>query len=87
VLFGATVLGTPSLHTRFSLSALRVNNRRGIFDNLSDMEAELRVILGVSFAAVSIEIVGSVAIFTATQPRHLRGGGSLRSLAPHESPW
>jgi hypothetical protein len=47
-----------------------VNNRRKIFDNLSDTEAELRAILDESFAVVTIEIVGSAAVFTATQPCH-----------------
>ncbi len=71
VLFGATVLGTPALHTWFSRTALRVNNYRGIFDNLTDTEDALHTILNASFAAVVIEVVGSVAIFTATQPRRL----------------
>jgi SAM-dependent methyltransferase len=69
VLFGATVLGSPELHTWLSRAALRDNNRRGIFDNLHDTEGELREILGGSFEAVDIDIVGSVAAFTATNPR------------------
>ena len=71
VLFGATVLGTPELHTWVSRAALRANNRRGIFDNLSDTEDALRAILGASFETVAIDVVGSVAVFTASQPRHL----------------
>jgi hypothetical protein len=54
VLFGATVLGTPELHTRLSRAALAVNNRRGIFDNLSDTEGGLRELLGECFAAVDL---------------------------------
>jgi SAM-dependent methyltransferase len=69
VLFGATVLGTPELHTWLSRAALRDNNRRGIFDNLYDNEADLRAILNGSFEAVDMEIVGSVAVFAATKPR------------------
>ncbi len=68
VLFGATVLGTPELHTRLSLAALRENNRRGIFDNLSDTEDALRELLSGSFGAVDIQVVGSVAVFTARMP-------------------
>jgi SAM-dependent methyltransferase len=68
VLFGATVLGTPDVHTRLSRLALRDNNRRGIFDNLDDTEEGLRRILEASFADVQIEMVGSVAIFTASRP-------------------
>ena len=70
VLFGATVLGTPGLHTRLSRLALRENNRRGIFDNLADTEDAVREILSESFEAVDLDIVGSVAVFSAANPRH-----------------
>ena len=69
VLFGATVLGTRVLHTRLSYLALRANNYRGIFDNLTDTEEGLRAILNDSFEVVTIDLIGSVAIFTATRPR------------------
>jgi SAM-dependent methyltransferase len=69
VLFGATVLGAPELHTWYSRAALRENNRRGIFDNLTDTEADLREILSDSFDVVHTEVVGSVAVFSAVQPR------------------
>lgn len=68
VLFGATVLGTPELHTWLSRAALRANNRREVFDNLSDTEAGLREILSESFEAVDVDVVGTVAIFSATTP-------------------
>jgi SAM-dependent methyltransferase len=68
VLFGATVLGTPALHTWLSRAALRENNGRGIFDNLSDTEAGLRELLLGSFGAVDIKVVGSVAVFAARMP-------------------
>jgi hypothetical protein len=68
VLFGATVLGTPDLHTWLSRAALRENNHRGIFDNLSDTEAGLRELLSGSFGTVDIEVVGSVAVFAARVP-------------------
>jgi SAM-dependent methyltransferase len=68
VLFGATVLGTPELHTWLSRAALRENNQRGIFDNLSDTEAALRELLSGSFREVNIRIIGSVAVFTARMP-------------------
>lgn len=71
VLFGATVLGTPELHTLVSGLALRENNRRGIFDNLSDTEDGLREILSDAFAAVDVEVVGAVAIFSAAKPVRL----------------
>lgn len=69
VLFGATVLGTPTLHTWLSRAALRQNNRLGFFDNLSDTEAQLRELLAEMSVTVDVEIVGSVAIFAATGQR------------------
>jgi SAM-dependent methyltransferase len=69
VLFGATVLGTPELHTWLSRAVLSSNNRRGIFDNRSDSEGGLRALLGESFAALDLHIVGSVAVFAAAAPR------------------
>jgi SAM-dependent methyltransferase len=68
VLFGATVLGTPRLHTAVSLRALRSNNRQGIFDNLFDTEEGIRQILGASFDNINVDIVGAVAIFAAQRP-------------------
>ena len=70
VLFGATVLGSPARHTRLSRALLESNNRRGIFDNRADTEDGLRALLGASFAALDVELVGSVAVFAATAPRH-----------------
>jgi SAM-dependent methyltransferase len=69
VLFGSTVLGDPAVHTSVSSAALRANNRRGIFDNLTDTEEGLAEILDPSFESVDIRRVGSVAIFSATGPR------------------
>jgi hypothetical protein len=40
VLFGATVLGTPGLHTWLPRAVLRYTNRLGIFDNLFDTEGD-----------------------------------------------
>jgi SAM-dependent methyltransferase len=68
VLFGATLLGSPELHTWLSGMALRQNNRLGFFDNLSDTQDALRKILGESFARVDLELVGSVAVFSAAKP-------------------
>jgi SAM-dependent methyltransferase len=72
VLFGATLLGTPGLHTWLSRAALRQNNRLGFFDNISDTEDGLRQILSEAFEVVDIEIVGSVAVFSAANPLHPR---------------
>jgi len=64
----ATVLGTPALHTWLSGVVLQGTNRRGSFDNLSDTEDGLREILSDAFAAVDVEVVGAVAIFSAARP-------------------
>jgi len=69
VLFGASVLGTSGAHTRLARGYLRAFNRQGGFDNLDDTEAGLRDILEASFEQVDLEIVGSIAIFSATRPR------------------
>ncbi len=69
LLFGATVLGSPHVHTRLSRAALHANNRRGIFDNLGDTEPGLRSILDESFGTVDVDLVGSVAVFVARHPR------------------
>lgn len=75
VLFGATILGDLALHTTLSRSALRANNRRGIFDNLGDTEAGLTATLTRSFQRVQVEVVGSAAIFSAHGPRREGPGG------------
>ena len=68
-LFGATVLGRSGNHTWLGRRVLAAFNRRGAFDNLDDSEDGLRGILEPSFEQVRIDIVGSVALFTATRPR------------------
>ena len=69
VLFGASILGTSGRHTWLSRRALYANNRRGTFDNLMDTEEGLRQILEASFERLELETVGSMAIFSATNPR------------------
>ena len=69
VLFGASVLGTSGAHSWLARRVLTAFNRRGAFDNLDDTEEGLREILAASFENVELETVGSVAIFSATNPR------------------
>ena len=69
VVFGATVLGEPQLHTWASMRALEANNRRGIFDNRNDGVGTLERMLDESFRDHTIEIVGAVALFAARGPR------------------
>lgn len=68
VLFGATVLGATALHTWVSSRALDANNRRGIFDNRSDSTEMLESMLASSFADHAIEVIGTVALFSARRP-------------------
>ena len=69
VLFGASILGLAGGNNWFTRNLLKANNRRGTFDNLGDTQEGLREILEASFAQVELEIVGSMAIFAATNPR------------------
>lgn len=69
VLFGASILGTSGRHTWLSRTALRSNNRRGVFDNLDDTEEGLAEMLGASFDHVDLETIGAMAVFAATGPR------------------
>jgi SAM-dependent methyltransferase len=68
VLFGGTVLGSPAEHTLAARAILWAFNRQGGFDNLADTEEGLRQILEESFETVEIDMVGSIAHFTATGP-------------------
>ena len=68
VLFGGTVLGIDEPHSASARAFLKVANKQGGFDNLSDTRDGLESILSASFAEVDIEVVGSLAIFTARNP-------------------
>ena len=70
VLFGGTVLGLAERHTRPARAVLRVFNRQGAFDNRGDTAEGLRAILEDSFDDVTIDVVGSTALFTAERPRN-----------------
>ena len=68
VLFGGTVLGSSEQHTPQARAVLWAFNRQGAFNNLGDTEAGLRRVLEESFQTVEIDVVGSLAFFTATGP-------------------
>jgi ubiquinone/menaquinone biosynthesis C-methylase UbiE len=69
VLFGGTVLGTREPHTRSARAFLWVFNKEGGFDNREDTAEGLRAILDASFRRVEIERSGSIALFSASDPR------------------
>lgn len=68
VLFGATVLGTDAAHSLLARIFLKIANLQGGFDNLGDTVEGLESILTRSFSDVDIEVVGSLAHFTARSP-------------------
>ena len=69
VLFGGTVLGIAERHTVPARAVLRAFNWHGDFDNLGDTADGLREILEGSFRTVEVDVIGSIARFTATGPR------------------
>jgi hypothetical protein len=68
-LFGSTVLGIAERHTPQARAVLRAFNWHGDFDNLGDTPDGLRETLGESFETVEVDVIGSVAQFTAMGPR------------------
>jgi hypothetical protein len=69
IFFGASVLGRTGRHTRAGRGLLRLFNRQGGFDNLDDSEESLRRMLSASFEQVEIEVIGSIAAFSASGRR------------------
>lgn len=69
VLFGSTILAADVRHNRLGAALVALYNRKGIFSNRGDSTAGLRAALDASFAQVSIEVRGTVALFSARQPR------------------
>ena len=69
VLFGGTVLGSSEPHTPLARASLWAFNRQSAFDNVSDTREGLHEILEESFQTVEIDVVGSLAFFTATGPQ------------------
>ena len=69
VLFGASVLGTSGRHSWPARRMLEAFNREGAFANLDDTAEGLREILEASFDRVDLDVIGSIALFAATDPR------------------
>lgn len=69
ILYGATILGTGVQHNWIGKMLMRVYNKKGIFGNTEDSEAELRGALEDYFEEVEIHIVGTVALFVGKTGR------------------
>jgi SAM-dependent methyltransferase len=69
VLFGSTILGSGVEHNLGGKGLMALYNRMGIFHNRDDDEAGLRGALERHFGRVHVEVVGTVALFRASQPR------------------
>ncbi len=65
VFFGSTILGTGVRHNRLGRALMSVYNRKGIFSNLDDDRAGLEQGLAAELPKVDVEVVGTVALFTA----------------------
>ncbi len=70
VFFGGTVLGIDETHSSPARVFLKAVNRQGGFDNLGDTREDLETILSGSFDDVELDVVGSLALFTARKPSH-----------------
>ena len=64
-LFGATILGTPDLHTPWSRAVQALYNRQRVFANAGDDIDGLRRGLDAHFDSYELEVVGAVALFAA----------------------
>lgn len=64
VFFGITVLGEDVDAGFLYRKANAVYNKKAIFSNLHDNASDLEVILSNNFENVSVEVVGSVALFS-----------------------
>ena len=68
VLFGSTVLGVGVRHNLAGRRLMSVYNAKGIFHNRDDDADGLERVLREHFADVSVTVVGTVALFRASNP-------------------
>lgn len=68
IIFGATIVADPELHTRAGRALLRTYNRRGIFANSEDRLDTLDRVLRDRFREVVLDVVGAVALFAVRTP-------------------
>lgn len=68
IIFGATIVADPELHTRAGRGLMRTYNRRGIFTNAEDRLDALDRVLRDRFREVVLDVVGAVALFAVRTP-------------------
>ena len=68
VLFGSTILGQGVHHNVPGRRLMSLYNKKGIFHNRQDDVEGLERALAQSFAEVTVEVVGTVALFRARAP-------------------
>jgi hypothetical protein len=68
-LFGATILGSGVEHNLGGRALMSLYNRLGIFHNRRDDAAGLWSSLEAAFREVDVDVVGTVAVFSARGPR------------------
>lgn len=66
--FGGTILGRDVHHNAVGRRLMGIYNDKGIFHNSEDDLAGLEHVLGEHFADVTVEVVGTVALFRARRP-------------------
>lgn len=69
-LFGATILGDGVEHNFFGQKLMNVYNKKGIFSNRGDNAEDLRAILSDTFKHVNVDVVGKVALFSASERKN-----------------
>jgi SAM-dependent methyltransferase len=63
--FGATILGPSADHNPFGRATIDLNNRLGVMSNRDDSTAALDAELERHFGSHELEVVGTVALFSA----------------------
>jgi SAM-dependent methyltransferase len=63
--FGATILGPDADHNRVGRAVVDLNNRLGVMSNRDDSAEALDAELGRHFGSHELEVVGTVALFSA----------------------
>lgn len=71
VLFGSTILGRGIRHNAAGRGLMNLYNKKGIFHNNEDDVEGLERALRQHFAEVTVDVVGTVALFRAYRPKRI----------------